>query len=117
VIESVVERLYREWPELGERFGPRGRQLSTEDCHWHLNYLDAAHAVGDPAHFYRYVEWLARFLGTRGVPPEPVAASFRYLAESFEEVSCPSDLEAHRRLLIDALNEAVHRYGPPPAGG
>jgi hypothetical protein len=100
---------------MDTRFGERGRRLSVEDCHWHLNYLDAAHAVGDPAHFYRYVEWLSRFLTTRGVPGAPVAASFGYLAEAFETVDCPPDLEAHRRLLIEALQEGSRRYDP--AGG
>jgi hypothetical protein len=103
VVESCVARLYESWPELETRFGDHGRALTAEDCHWHLNYLDVALSLGDLASFHRYVEWLVRFLTPRGVEPSMIAGALVGLADALDEVGITSDLEGHRRMLVEVL--------------
>lgn len=120
VAEASLARIYETWPEFRERYGERGRQLTAEDNHWHLNFLDAALALGDPSHFHRYAEWLVRFLGPRGLTHEHIAGAFGFLADGLDGADCPSDLEAHRRLMVDLLREAAWRVlanRVPPATG
>jgi hypothetical protein len=94
------------WPDLAVRYGERGRQLTAEDNLWHLNFLDAAVALGDDAHFERYADWLVRFLGPRGLNAHHVAGAFGFLAEGLARADCPAELEEHRRALIRLLRRA-----------
>src|SRR5215210_6726079 len=100
VAASCLRRIDEAWPDLAARYGERGRQLTAEDNLWHLNFLDAAVALGDDAHFERYADWLVRFLGPRGLDPHHVAGAFGFLAEALAQADCPPELQEHRRDLI-----------------
>ena len=102
-------RIYETWPELAERYGERGRQLTAEDNHWHLTFLDTAAARNDPAHFFQYADWLVSFLVPRGLIPAHVAGAFRFLAESLEQADIAPDERGHRANLVGILSDAAAR--------
>jgi hypothetical protein len=87
--------------------------LRAEDLQWHLSFLDAALATGEPSQFLQYAEWVVRFLSTRGVGGPLVAESFDYLADGLGSLPCPVDLEAHRRLQVDTLRKAARMVRKP----
>src|ERR1700677_1043414 len=75
IAKACVGRIYATWPDLLDRYGERGRQFTAEDNIWHLNFLDAAIALGDPEYFCRYATWLVEFFAPRGLGPEHVAGA------------------------------------------
>ena len=74
---AVTEALYRERPELLERWGAEGRAHCLQDMRYNLEHLAPAVALGEPALFERYVGWLRDMLGARGIPARDVADSLR----------------------------------------
>jgi hypothetical protein len=109
-------RCYETWPELDARYGEWGRQFVAEDAFWHLEHLDAAIEVEDPAVFADYADWVTGLLGARGIGPEQVAGAFGFLAEALEKVACPAAQETHRERLVAVLrdNQARILRTPPP---
>ena len=115
VAQRSVGRIYEAWPELLERYGERGRSLTAEDNHWHLNFLDAAVALQEPARFERYADWLLAFLGPRGLGPQHVAGVFGFLAEGLADVAVAPEQETHRQALVDLLKQTGARILPAAA--
>ncbi len=109
IAKACVERIYATWPDLLDRYGERGRQFTAEDNFWHLNFLDAALALGDREHFRRYATWLVEFFGPRGLGPEHVAGAFRFLAEGLAAAQVPPEQEGQRRELIEVLRDTGAR--------
>src|SRR4051794_36991409 len=68
-------RCYETWPELELRYGERGRQFIAQDALWHLEHLDAAVEIAEPAIFAEYVDWVTGLLQARGVATEQVAGA------------------------------------------
>jgi hypothetical protein len=118
IAKACVGRIYATWPDLLDRYGERGRQLTAEDNVWHLNFLDAAVALGDPEHFRRYATWLVEFFAPRGLGPEHVEGAFRFLAEGLAAADVPPEQEGQRRELIEVLRETQARIlaGPVETG-
>ena len=114
IAEACVRRIYAAWPDLLDRHGERGRRFTAEDNFWHLNFLDAAVALGDPEHFRGYATWLVEFFAPRGLGPEHVAGAFRFLAEGLAAADVPPEQEGHRRELIEVLRETQARILPLP---
>jgi hypothetical protein len=113
IAKACVGQIYATWPDLLERYGERGRHLTAEDNVWHLNFLDASVALGDPEHFRRYATWLVEFFAPRGLGPEHVAGAFRFLADGLAAADVPVEHEGQRRELIEVLRETRARILAP----
>ncbi len=113
IANACLTRIYQTWPDLVERYGERGRQLTAEDNHWHLNYLDATAVLNDPCHFERYAGWLVSFLGPRGLGRDHIGGVFGFLADELERITVPAEQEAHRHFLIDVLRRTSERVLHP----
>ncbi len=107
--DSSFRRIEETWPELAEIYGERGRSFTAEDNLWHMNFLDAAIAVGFPDHFDRYADWLVSFLVPRGLRPEHVAGAFGFLADAIEEAEVEPQEREHRRQLVEVLRSTAAR--------
>jgi hypothetical protein len=114
IAKACVEQIYATWPDLLDRYGERGRQFTAEDNFWHLNFLDAAVALGDPEHFRRYATWLLEFFAPRGLGPEHVAGAFQFLAEGLAAAEVPPEQEGHRQELIEVLRDTGARIRALP---
>jgi len=82
-VATATEALYARHPELGQRFGARGRQVCRQDIGHHLDYLQAALDAGEPAIFLNYARWLADILEHRSVPAGHLGESFTLLDAFF----------------------------------
>ena len=78
---AITEQMYRERPQLLERYGETGRVRCLEDMHYNIEHLAPAVALGDPHVFGRYVVWLRDMLGARNVPPDDVRRSLELTIE------------------------------------
>ncbi len=107
--EASFTRIYQTWPELADRYGEKGRQLTAEDNLWHLSFLDASFAVGDVTHFQRYADWLLRFLSARGMGAEHVVGAFGFLADALETAEVGPGLHEHRQELVDRLRQTAEK--------
>jgi hypothetical protein len=114
VAAASFARIEQAFPELAERYGERGRSLTAEDNLWHLTFLDAAFALGDPSHFDRYADWLVPFLVARGLVPRHVSGAFGFLADALEAADVPEAELRHRRELVEVLRTTAARieYSP-----
>lgn len=72
---AITDALYAGHPELLARHGEAGRAKCLQDMRYNLEHLAPAVALDDPPLFGRYVEWLARMLGARGVAAGDVRQS------------------------------------------
>src|SRR3954465_15177579 len=104
-VAHCFRRCYETWPELNARYGERGRQFIAQDALWHLEHLDAAVEIADPAIFAQYADWVTGLLQARGVGAEQVAGAFGFLAEALAAVDCPAGQQAHRDELIALLRD------------
>jgi hypothetical protein len=65
---AVTERLFRESPELLEKYGQRGYDKCLQDMRYNVEHLVPAVEMQDAGMFTRYVEWLDGLLRARNVP-------------------------------------------------
>ena len=65
--KAITDALYADDPAVWERFGEVGRAKCLQDMHYCLEHLAPAVALNDPALFARYVLWLEKLLGARGI--------------------------------------------------
>ena len=106
---AITDALYADMPELLARHGERGRVKCLEDMHYNLEHLAPAVALGDPALFVRYVEWLRDMLHARGVGMDEVRRSLELTREvtrgsmnDAEAAAVAQPLDAALALLADA---------------
>lgn len=71
--EDLVRRQFAANPELGQRYGPAGREKCLQDANYHLSYLADALNAGDPSLFASYATWARVMLGKRGIAAEDLA--------------------------------------------
>ncbi|WP_273853805.1 hypothetical protein [Guptibacillus spartinae] len=91
IIDRVVQGIYRDMPELLERFGEQGRVKCREDNYHHIKHLNSARNLDSDDFFVDYVLWLNNILTARGMKTEHLIDNFKRLeneigaVESFDE--------------------------------
>lgn len=103
----VTEALYARHPDLEQRFGTRGRQVCRDDIGHHLDYLQAALDLGEPAPFLCYAAWLSDLLQHRGVAPAHLTESFALLEEFFSRHLPPAQAATVCAILRAACSPSV----------
>jgi hypothetical protein len=93
----AAELVYERRPELGER-GPVARSRCEEDTAFHVKFVAAALALGDPAILADYLAWLAPLLERFGVPQDDLDTNLEAIAAAVEEL-LPADAELVSALL------------------
>lgn len=64
--EQIVTRQYALQPEVWEKYGARGREISLRDAAYHLPFLTEAITAEDPSLFTDYVGWVKElFVGLK----------------------------------------------------
>jgi hypothetical protein len=72
---AITDRLYRERPDLLDRYGAAGREKCLQDMRYNLEHLAPSVALGEPALFAGYARWLGGLLSARGIPTGDVTRS------------------------------------------
>ena len=110
---AITEALYADMPQLLERHGQRGRAKCLQDMHYNLEHLAPAVALGQPALFARYAEWLRDMLQSRGVGVDEVRRSL----ELTRDVTRASMAEAEAQAVAAPLDAALAMLGDGSPGG
>lgn len=79
IIDRVVQGIYRDMPELLERFGEQGRVKCREDNYHHIKHLNSARNLDSDDFFVDYVLWLNNILTARGMKTEHLIDNFKRL--------------------------------------
>ena len=107
----ITDALYAEHPALLARHGAAGRAKCLQDMRFNLEHLASAVALEDPALFGRYVQWLARMLGARGVAASDVRQSIE-LTETVLVARFPAD---HAAAVQPSLRAGIAAVTGPKA--
>ncbi len=73
IAELATDLQYARQPEVWERYGVRGRELSVRDMTYHLPFLGTAIVADEPRVFADYVAWIRHLFARLGFE-DPAAA-------------------------------------------
>eukprot|EP00913_Durusdinium_trenchii_P019517 g18347.t1 len=79
--EAVVDEHWSQAPDLGDRYGPVGRQRCLEDAQYHLRYLSESVEAQSPVLFEDYIQWVRTLLEQRNVPTADLSRHLEILAD------------------------------------
>lgn len=113
--EAVVDRLYRLQPEMWNRYGEKGRQLSVRDADYHFTYLLQALSESDPGLFVHYVDWLRGLFEEHKFPPESLSLVLKCMRDVLRESFSPEMAEVTDQYLEEALALLFQQYEPEPS--
>ncbi|WP_335870245.1 hypothetical protein [Bacillus sp. 2205SS5-2] len=81
-VEEIVRILYKDYPELHERHGEKGKKHTVYDLKKHFEYIDAAFKLESSQVFLDYIYWLYNVLSARGMEnTKYLLATFRIMKE------------------------------------
>lgn len=76
---AVVERQYRQQPELQQIFGKKGRARCVEDTEYHLEFLIEALNAGSVGQFVDYCGWAKVLLHSRSIDLSHLVENLRHV--------------------------------------
>ena len=85
IADIMVERQYRQMPELEARYGPSGRSKCHQDALFHLSYLSESIAAELPVLFADYIAWAKIMLAGRNIAAEDLAANLHHMRDALTE--------------------------------
>ncbi|MGP4081911.1 hypothetical protein ACTWQL_18605 [Pseudalkalibacillus sp. R45] len=103
MIDNVVEQIYRQYPELKERYGEQGIQKCREDNDHHFKHLETAFELKNDQFFVDYALWLNGILQKHEMTAE-------HLYINFEMIQGVLDVELgieRKEAYENALNKAI----------
>lgn len=102
IARAITDAMYREKPELLDRYGEVGRVRCLEDMHFNLEHLAPAVALGEPVLFEKYVIWLRDMLAARNVPVDDVRRSLQLTNQMVQQ-----HLPEHANVISDVVNAGI----------
>ena len=112
LFDTVVEKLYKRYPELQDRFGEEGRRKCREDNVHHFNYLQAAADVAEEKIFVDYAIWLNSVLVSRGMKPDHLIDNFVCIQEAIEEGEGDSRFPSYLQAAIRSIRQGEQAETP-----
>lgn len=106
--DIVVSRQYEMQPDIWERYGPKGRELSLRDSNYHFRYLTQALAEDDPTIFSNYVVWLKQLFEGLNFPPEALTKMLECTKEILRE-KLPPEMSLVTDKFIDTASTSTQR--------
>lgn len=107
IIEEVVAGIYRQYPELAEKYGEAGRKKCREDNHHHFDHLETAYEVNETAIFTDYAVWLNEVLTARGMKAAHLIDNFIRIRDAVR-----NNLDTQREnFYIETLELAITALG------
>lgn len=81
IAREVVERIYAAHPQVWEKYGEEGKQLSIRDTEYHLPYLTEAVVSGDPSVFSDYMEWTKKLFKGLELPRDALETTLNHMKQ------------------------------------
>ena len=101
--QTITDALYRERPQLMDRYGEVGRARCLEDMHFNIEHLAPAVALGEARLFERYVIWLRDMLASRNVPVDDVVRSLQLTIDVVQKHLSPAEAKE----VVDVVNAGI----------
>lgn len=108
--EAVVDRHYARFPEIQQRYGPRGRERCLEDAELHLRALSVALEVSRPSLFSDYIDWARSVLKARNILQDDLKHTLENLAHALGDKLSPGT----DGVLQPYFQSASERLAAPP---
>ena len=108
---AIVDRCFRERPELDLRYGAIGREKCLQDTRFHLQYLVQAVAAESEALFLDYVRWAKVMLAGVRVPEKDVVYNLELMEGAIRDQIGESDSQ----LALGYLRAAIAAVPEMPA--
>lgn len=83
--EKVVELQYKKQPELWNKYGKRGKELSLRDAAYHLPFLGESIETGDKTIFTNYIAWVKKLFYGLQFPDEAMIETLKCTLEVIQE--------------------------------
>lgn len=107
-IDIIMNGMYRDYPELEERFGEYGKVKCREDNHHHFHHLKTAFTLQHGQFFIDYAHWLTNLLVSRGMKAAHVIDNFKRIYHVLEEERSDEAL-FYRTVLTEAIADIERR--------
>jgi methanogenic corrinoid protein MtbC1 len=107
IAQLSVERQYALQPDIWERYGEKGRELSIRDIGQHLVYLTQAIKADDSAIFVNYVLWLKELFAGLGFPDSVLPVMLQCMQEVFKE-SLPEEVSGTANKYLRAASDKLN---------
>ncbi|TWT27856.1 hypothetical protein [Planomicrobium sp. CPCC 101110] len=104
IAKEARESIYAAHPELIERFGENGIIHTEKDNMHHLDHLETAFSLSQPALFLDYTKWLQTVLTSRNVGTHLIVDNFERLIAILPGKVEPDEEEFMILTLRDAIN-------------
>lgn len=101
--EAVVDRAYREQPEVWSRYGEDVRRHCVRDAGYHLSYLAEAVEVDEPSLFVSYAAWVKVLFHGLDLPEKTMEDTLRWTQEALKEKLAPDARERAVGFIDQAL--------------
>jgi len=85
IAEHIVEKQYKNRPEVWEKYGEKGKELSIRDAEYHLPFLTEAIITRDETIFTDYIEWTRKLFHNINLPEEALSNFFYFAKEVLED--------------------------------
>ncbi|NIK12011.1 hypothetical protein [Alkalibacillus almallahensis] len=109
LVDAVVADIYKEKPELYDRFGDKGVERCREDNYFHLQYLTTSYHLKSTSIFLDYTAWLNEVLTSRGIDSGHIVQNYRLLIEHIPKTITDFN-EQH--FFITCLKKAIAQLDP-----
>lgn len=107
-IDVIMDGMYRDYPELEERFGENGKVKCREDNHHHFNHLKTAFTLQNGQFFVDYAHWLTNLLVSRGMKPAHVIDNFERIYRVLKD-EYSDEAVFYRTVLTEAIADIERR--------
>ncbi|MCD7035929.1 hypothetical protein LRR81_16920 [Metabacillus sp. GX 13764] len=101
-VENITEGIYRDYPEMMDRFGELGKKKCIEDNYHHFRHLETAYSVKKAEIFTKYAVWLNHVLTSRGMKSEHLIDNFERIYQELEPIEAP-EKEDYQSYLAEAI--------------
>jgi MerR family transcriptional regulator, light-induced transcriptional regulator len=112
---EIVARQYWQQPELLERYGARGREVSIQDATYHLTYLAESLSAAEPSLFTDYISWARTLFAGLGLSDKVLATALQTTRDVLQEM-LPDDLgNVADPYLVAGLDQLRQELSEPSA--
>ena len=110
LFHDICEKVFQAYPEIEEKFGNEGEDLTREYVQYHIDYLTSAVCLGEKHIFLDYIGWLKIYFTSIQLPKEYILPPLRFLRQSVAGMLEP--LEA--AYVNGFIDYALERYNELP---
>lgn len=115
IVERVVVGIYKDMPELLDKFGERGKKKCLEDNYHHIKHLESARSLKTDGFFVDYALWLNNLLTTRGMKTSHIIDNFDRLEDEIKRVTDFEEKEDYLRILSKGKTELEELTADSPS--